>query len=99
MITGPSYVLDLKSGRKIKRKDGFFDEKRQKHLFKFDVTNFINDNEDNSKNNIKYARTKSIFGGIVAISVYFHIAEEVERLDNYVKNQVEKVQVQPSRNK
>ncbi|CAB4392687.1 unnamed protein product [Rhizophagus irregularis] len=163
MTTGPSYVLDMKTGRKIKsdkiyyaaveelgtnyvvqfgassnhfsssssciilkaklfidgkwdhtckqiqkstpksRKDGFFDEKRQKHLFKFDVTNWINDNNEvdsnnnnNNNNNIKYSSTKSIFGGIGAISVYFYIVEEVEKLDNYVKNQVEKVQVPES---
>ncbi|GBB86759.1 hypothetical protein RclHR1_13180002 [Rhizophagus clarus] len=155
VTTGPSYVLDEKTGRKIKsdktfyaaveelgtnyvvqfgassnhfsssscttlkaklfidgkwdhtckqiqkatlksRKDGFFDEQRQKHLFRFDVTNWLDDNKEDIKNNIKYSGTRSIYGGIGAISVYFYVAEEVERLNNYTKNKVEKVQVPES---
>jgi hypothetical protein len=73
------------------RKDGFFDEQRQKHLFRFDVTNWIN--EEYSKN---VQLTKSRFGGIGAISVYFYKAEEDEKLNNLIKGKVHKVKVPES---
>jgi len=81
------------------RKDGFFDEQRHKHLFKFDVTNWINDNKEDSKDNIKCEDTqlaRSRFGGIGAISVYFYKVkdlEKVERLNNHSKDRVKKVEV------
>ncbi|RIA84161.1 hypothetical protein C1645_832705 [Glomus cerebriforme] len=81
------------------KKDGFFDEQRQKHLFKFDVTNWINDSKDDSKNNIKYTDTRLIrsrFGGIGAISVYFYIAEEDKKFNDRIKDKVQKVNVPES---
>ncbi|CAG8445204.1 12656_t:CDS:2 [Funneliformis caledonium] len=83
--------MQLQQSRVKASKDGFFDEQRYKNLFKFDVTNWI---DDDSRGDAQFAKSK--FGGIGAISVYFYKAkglEKVERIISNNKDRIQKVQV------
>ncbi|CAG8550260.1 12799_t:CDS:1, partial [Funneliformis caledonium] len=83
--------MPLQKSRVKASKDGFFDEQRYKNLFKFDVTNWI---DDDSRGEARFVRSR--FGGIGAISVYFYKAkdlEKVERINSNSKDRIQKVQV------